>query len=160
MDIIENTEDTVDIMDTLSPREKIMAQGLKAGKKWRDILYDAGYSLGSANVLSDLKAKMEGKISKYIPPKKPAGAPIEAMSKDEMVSELRWIALQSNSERNRMTAMAQISKLLGYDAPVRVDQNSCTALMMHIQIDDRTSTPAVKLPEWIETKELTNGSPD
>ena len=146
-------------MSKLSPRRLKVYTALLAGKSEKEALVIGGYSASSGNIITRIKEimNMPTKETVSLAVEQIAGEiRAEIMSKDEIVNELRSIAMRSDNERNRIAAMAQICKIMGYDAPTKVEQNTQQALLMKIEIDNSFHEASNKFPEDITCKQLTS----
>ena len=117
----------------LNKKRKILLDAKLKGMSNEEALVKAGYGPNSTNLIATV---IKPRIDRMIEEQTRSAQTI--MTKDEIIVELKKIALNSTTERNRIMAMQQICKMLGFEAPTKIDQSNTQELLMKIELDHST----------------------
>lgn len=100
----------------LSPKQLALLNGLLAGKTYMDALSGAGYSENSRASVMTVK-----RLYNEILEEKQKQIAESSISKEECIATLKTILNMNKDDNTRIKAMALISKIMGFDAPTKVE---------------------------------------
>ena len=108
----------------MTHKQKTFADAILAGSTGRDAYRSAYNSKGNNKAIAEESCRLSGhpEIKTYIAQEQAKAQAKGAWTREEMLETLKEIATQSILGSDRTRAIAQASKMLGFDAPNKVEQ--------------------------------------
>jgi hypothetical protein len=123
--------DSYHSLGQLNAKQQKLFQNLLNGMEQRAALKDAGFSTKSLQVITRL-----GKLLRETLEQRQKKMIEETISKSECIAILKKIAMQSDSEKNKIAAIQTISKMFGYDAPVKSENKNDNIVTVKFEEED------------------------